>query len=135
MNDLDTLLAVALSSYSELLQVYQELEEVAGLGDAKELEVLLGRMAMGFEVAQAADQNLRDVLGTIGSSYLHLPKMQEYHDVLVQVAERNRVLLGRAQTNQALVACELSEIRAGRAALAGYRVQPNGKGSSLSETY
>lgn len=135
MNNLVDLLVTARSCYREVLQAYAEVD-ISGLAaDGKSLERLLAQMEPKLAAAHVADQALRNYLDGAGSSDHHLPLMCEYRDLLAQVAERNQVLLGQARTHRALVLAEISELQAGKTALAGYRLPAEKSGQRLSEAY
>lgn len=135
MNPLDDLLAAAVSCYRELLQAYGELEATGLFADGKDLGQGVEKLAPKLAAVQAADRALLGYLDGAGSSERHLPRMLEYRDLLGQAAERNRLLLGRARTHCALVAAELTELRAGKTALAGYRLPQGERGNSVSGVY
>ncbi|NTV14077.1 MAG: hypothetical protein HGA96_09160 [Desulfobulbaceae bacterium] len=135
MNDLDDLLTAALSCYRELLQSYTELNASGLAADSQGLERLVEGLRPRLAASHAADAALLHCLEAAGSSQHHLPMLRDYRDLLSRVAEANQVLLGRARTHCALVAAEMAELRAGKTALAGYRMQQEEKGRSLSEAY
>jgi len=135
MNNLDDLLASAISCYRVLLDAYTELAASGFVADGEVLERLVERMTPMMDAARRADQALQGYLAGVGSSYHHLPVMRAYRDLLAQVAERNQLLLGLARTHSALVAAEISELRAGKKALAGYRLPAEKTGQTLSEAY
>ncbi len=135
MNNLEDLLASALSCYRDVLQAYNELEGAGFGADGKVLGRMVEKMAPKLAAARESDCALLGYLDGTGSSHQYLPMMREYRDLLGQVAECNQVLLGRARTHCALVSAEISELRAGKTALAGYRLPPGERGNSVSEIY
>jgi len=135
MNDLDGLLASACLCYRELLKLYMELDASGLAGEGMVLERLVEQTEPKLAAAREADLALLDSLNDVGSSPHHLPMLLEYRELLARVAECNQVLLGHARTHRALVSAELSDLRAGKNAMAGYRLPAEKSGSTLSEAY
>jgi len=135
MSALDDVISGAMACYRELLLAYQELDDSGSVADGKVYERLQGRLEEKMAAAHVADQNLVNALADTDLSGRQMTLLHEYREILVKVAERNRMLLDRTRTNRALVLAELSEIRAGKTALAGYRLQSVARADALSETY
>lgn len=135
MTDLDQHLQMAIQHYQELLVVLTTLTEPGCIDEGRDLAGVSARLVACQVKAQKADRELMQVFDQSAGAVSLMPTLREYRELLVQVAERNQLLLDRARTYRALVSAELAEIRGGKAAVAGYRLSPESRGGRLSESY
>ena len=135
MEMLDELLNEAIAAHQAVLLAYEAVDVSCLSGDDEELERQVERLPSVVAAAREADRAVMNVLDGVALQGRHLQTIREYHEVLRKVAGQNQGLLGRARVHRALAVAELTELRQGKTALAGYRRPQEGRGVGLSETY
>lgn len=135
MDNLAIALHTATERYRALAEVLAQVDLLRIFANDANLAEIEKHLIPYQEAAQEADQRLQGLFGGDGDSANLLPLMFEYQEVLRRVADLNSALLSRARTHLALIASELTELKEGKVALAGYRVLTDQRGQVLSENF
>jgi len=132
MREMEHLLTEAIARYQVVLELFNRIESSVGTVAGKILHNLVESLDQAQQEAQKVDQILMARVGEMGTRVQSLPRLREYRELLTQVADRNRGLLEKARVHRALFAAELKELKAGKNALAGYRLPSESRGTKLA---
>lgn len=133
MREIEHLLTEAIARYRAVLDAFDRIEESVGKVAGKVLQKMVESLDLCQSSAQQIDQALVARVGEKGSHVQSLPLLREYRNLLSQASERNRSLLEKARVHRALFAAELVELKAGKTALAGYRLPSEARGTVLAK--
>ena len=136
MTDVEKQLRSAIKLYRALLESFISAEQNGVMADDSKVVEFAVRLEPLQVAARELDGKLAAELRD-GAEPLrdHRSLVQGYQVLMKEVFGRYSALLARARTHHALVAAELTELREGKKALAGYRAMNERTRSKLSETY
>jgi hypothetical protein len=110
----------SIEQYRKILDHAQQLDQLLSRGNPEQLRKYTAELQALQDVAAAQDRELLDELAADCGQWQAHPLFAERMRLLQQIVEMNDLLLPRISGMMSLAAVELTQLRDGRVAVAGY---------------
>lgn len=118
---IEQLLEESIGAYERLLSAYGDVEMAISAGsNAEELEAIMARMAESADAARDADAAFQEIAADTGADLFEMAHFEIWLDLLERAGEENLRVKNYIETAMAMIRQDLSGLRKGRAAMAGY---------------
>jgi predicted ribosome quality control (RQC) complex YloA/Tae2 family protein len=134
MKELEFLLERSISQYQAILD--QIFEEAKALEQARpqHIEACSGRLNEMREEARRIDEALADLVRKEETRFDASSLFQKRRELMRRVLEQNNLLSDKIHGINSVISDEISQIKKGRTAMAGYKGQRKPKGKVLGYT-
>ena len=118
---METCLRKSIEQYRRIIDHAEQLEELLSKSDPEALQRYTARMQELQDEATQNDRLLHELMSRKADDLQNHPLVRQRTELLKQIVSLNHLLLPRIHGMMAMTAHELSQIKGGRVAMAGYR--------------
>lgn len=135
MKDIKRLLQVSLEQYKTILEHTMTLPNTLGQIKPEAIKSFCSTLRTMQENARQTDEALAKVINERYDEICTVPEFQERLSLMRKVAKQNELLFSKINGRLAVVSAEISQIKAGMAAMSGYRAVGNSAGKIINNNH
>lgn len=117
---METCIQKSIEQYRRIIAHAQHLEKLLHTADPEELRTYTARLQELQEEASLNDRVFYELFSRDSAAWCNHPLFLERSELIEQIVKMNQLLLPRIRGMMAVAAHEISQIKGGRVAMAGY---------------
>jgi len=118
--DMETCIQKSIEQYRRIVDHAQQLEKLLHKADPEELRSYTARLQELQDEASLNDRVFYDLFSRDSAAWGNHPLFRERSELIEQIVKMNQLLLPKIRGMMAVTSHEISQIKGGRVAMAGY---------------
>lgn len=135
MKDIKSLLQLSIEQYKTILDHTMALPNTLGQIKPEAIKSFCGTLRTMQENTRQTDEALGKVISERYDEISPIPEFQDRLSLMRKVAEQNELLFSKINGRLAVVSAEISRIKAGMAAMSGYRSIRDNAGKIINNNH